>query len=54
MEKLILKQEFFGGILYNKKYKENLYIDKETYEILDTLRLSNTNYGKNIKKFKEI
>ena len=53
MEKLILKQEFFGGILYNKKYKENLYIDKETYEILDMLRQSNTSYEKNIKKIKE-
>ena len=46
MGKLILKQEFFGGILYNKKYKENLYIDKETYEILDMLRLNNTSYKK--------
>ena len=53
MGKLILKQEFFGGILYNKKYKENLYIDKETYEILDMLRLNNTSYEKNINNLKE-
>ena len=53
MGKLILKQEFFGGILYNKKYKENLYIDKETYEILDMLRINNTSYEKNIKNLKE-
>ena len=50
MENLILKQEFFGGILYNKKDKENLYLDNETYEILDMLDPKNSTYTENIKK----
>ena len=53
MEKLILKQEFFGGILYNKKDKENLYLDTETYEILEMLEPNNLKYEENIKKIKE-
>lgn len=53
MKKIILKQEFFGGILYNKKYKENMYIDKETYEILNTLWVDKKNYKKGVKKLKE-
>ena len=53
MENLILKQEFFGGILYNKKDKENLYLDNETYEILDMLDPKNSTYTENIKKIKE-
>lgn len=53
MEKLILKQEFFGGILYNKKDKENLYLDNDTYEILDMLEPQNTRYEENIKRIKE-
>ena len=53
MENLILKQEFFGGILYNKKNKENLYLDDDTYEILDMLDSKNLAYEENIKKIKE-
>lgn len=53
MGKLMLKKEFFGGILYDKKYKENLCIDKETYQILDMLDLNNVHYLKNIEYIKE-
>ena len=53
MEKLVLKKEFFGGILYNKKYKENLCIDKDTYQILEMLDLNNPEYTKNIDYIKE-
>lgn len=49
MKELILKKEFFGGILYDKKYKENLCIDKETYQILEMLDSNNSNYMNNIK-----
>lgn len=53
MEKLILKKEFFGGILYDKKYKENLCIDKETYQIMEMLDLNNLDYMKNIEHIEE-
>lgn len=53
MEKLMLKKEFFGGILYDKKYKENLCIDKETYQILEMLDSNNEDYTKNIEYIKE-
>ena len=53
MEKLVLKKEFFGGILYNKKYKENLCIDKDTYQILEMLDLNNQEYTKNIDYIKK-
>ncbi len=53
MGKLMLKKEFFGGILYDKKYKENLCIDKETYQILDMLDSNNVDYTKNIENIKE-
>lgn len=53
MGKLILKKEFFGGILYDKKYKENLCIDKETYQILEMLDSNNLDYMKNIEHIKE-
>ena len=49
MDKLVLKKEFFGGILYDKKYKENLCIDKDTYQILEMLDLNNLEYTKNIE-----
>lgn len=51
MKNLILKKEFFGGILYNKKLKENLYLDDETYEILDVLDSNNIYYEKD-REFK--
>ena len=53
MDKLVLKKEFFGGILYDKKYKENLCIDKDTYQILEMLDLNNLEYTKNIDYIKE-
>lgn len=49
MEKLVLKKEFFGGILYDKNFKENIYVDKETYEILATMDKDNEYYKENIK-----
>lgn len=53
MEKLVLKKEFFGGILYDRKYKENLCIDEDTYQILEMLDLNNPDYTKNIDYIKE-
>lgn len=53
MDKLVLKKEFFGGILYDRKYKENLCIDKDTYQILEMLDLTNLEYTKNIDYIKE-
>ena len=53
MKKLVLKQEFFGGILYDKQNKENLYLDDETYEILELLEPKNINYSQNIDTIKE-
>ena len=53
MEKLLLKKEFFGGILYDKQNKDNLYLDSETYEILELLERKNLKYSENIKKIQE-
>lgn len=53
MDKLVLKKEFFGGILYDRKNKENLCIDKDTYQILEMLDLNNLEYTKNIDYIKE-
>lgn len=53
MDKLVLKKEFFGGILYDRKYKENLCIDKDTYQILEMLDLNNFEYTQNIDYIKE-
>lgn len=50
MKNFILKEEFFGGIIYDKTSKENISIDKETYNLLKILDKENENYSKYIEK----
>lgn len=54
MKKYILRKEFFGGIIYDKKYKNNVAIDKETYNLIKILNKNNEAYEENIKKLKKL
>lgn len=52
MGNLILKKEFFGGIIYDDNTKENIAIDKETYNLIQML--SDIQYEKNVEELQEL
>lgn len=52
MGNLVLKKEFFGGIIYDNNTKENVAIDKETYSLIQML--NNSQYEKNFKKLQKL